>query len=54
MPRNILKERGYRWEDTLTNRLNACYSSIDLPDVFAVSKKFSTIIGIEVALPALP
>ena len=56
MSTNIRKDRGYRWEDVVTKRLNRCYSwrafrlgfgSIALPDIIAVSNKFTTIEAIE-------
>lgn len=56
MSTNIRKDRGYRWEDIVTKRFNRCYSwqafrlgfgSIALPDVVAISNKFSTLQAIE-------
>jgi len=63
MSTNIRKDRGYRWEDVVTRRFNQCYSwrafrlgfgSIALPDVLAMSNKFTTIEAIECIAPDTP
>jgi len=50
------KSRGWRWEDTLVKRIQSCYSykafrlggsSQTLPDVLAISNRFSKILVIE-------